>query len=135
LLTRSRQAAIVFHERLAADRRFLVPFAPELDILVWAVRAPSIAASSQLAKRIFAGVARENLHLALTQLPLHFFPAPAWPCENTSPTPEASVTCLRSVLMKPEHLEWLDTIWSKLDQVTDEVLANLNVEKSQSDEQ
>ena len=26
-----------------------------------------------------------------------------------------TITCLRSVLMKPEHREWLDRIWSILD--------------------
>ena len=26
-----------------------------------------------------------------------------------------TVTCLRSVLMKPEHSEWLDHIWGILD--------------------
>ena len=30
-----------------------------------------------------------------------------------------TITCLRSVLMKPEHREWLDTIWSILDQAAD----------------
>jgi hypothetical protein len=25
------------------------------------------------------------------------------------------VTCLRSVLMKPEHLLWLDHLWQRLD--------------------
>jgi hypothetical protein len=66
-------------------------------------------------------------------LPLRFFPAEAWPCESATTNPDASVTCLRSVLMKPEHLDWIDTIWSKLDQATEEVLANLNPEESRSD--
>ena len=29
-----------------------------------------------------------------------------------------TVTCLRSVLMKPEHREWLDRIWQILDAST-----------------
>jgi hypothetical protein len=28
-----------------------------------------------------------------------------------------SVTCLRSCLMKPEHEEWVDAIWSILDKL------------------
>ncbi len=31
--------------------------------------------------------------------------------------------------MKPEHLEWLEAIWSRLSQVTDEVLAQPPAER------
>ena len=31
---------------------------------------------------------------------------------------QATVTCLRSVLMKPEHREWTGRIWSLLDEAT-----------------
>ncbi len=118
-LESSREAAMHLHQQICADRRFLSPFAPELDILVWAVRADSIAASSRLAQEIFAAAARQDLHLALAQLPTAFFPPGSW----TDQHQQASITCLRSVLMKPEHLDWVETIWSKLTQVTDEVLA------------
>jgi hypothetical protein len=82
-LRSSREAAMLLHKKICADGRFLSPFAPELDILVWAVRAGSVAASSRLAQQIFAAAAREDLHLALAQLPSRFFlrlvarPAPA----------------------------------------------------------
>jgi hypothetical protein len=109
---------MLLHQKISADDRFLVPFAPELDILVWAARADTIQASSRLAQQIFAAAAQENLHLALAHLPGRFFPAGSWPDQQ-----QGTVTCLRSVLMKPEHLSWLPTIWSKLSQVTGEVLA------------
>jgi hypothetical protein len=32
------------------------------------------------------------------------------------------VTCLRSVLMKPEHEAWLDRIWERLTASCDEVM-------------
>ena len=86
---------------------------------MWAVRADTVAASSRLAQQIFAAAAREDLHLALAQLPSRFFPSGSWADQHQ----QSSVTCLRSVLMKPEHLEWVDAIWSRLSQVTDEVLA------------
>jgi hypothetical protein len=38
--------------------------------------------------------------------------ADIWP----SAADAAMVTCLRSVLMKPEHLTWVDEIWKRLDQ-------------------
>jgi tyrosine decarboxylase / aspartate 1-decarboxylase len=115
----SRDAAVLLHEKICADGRFLSPFPPELDILVWTVRAPTVEASSRLAQQVFAATARQDLHLALAQLPSRFFPSGSW----AGPEQQSSVTCLRSVLMKPEHLHWLDQIWSRLSHVTDEVLA------------
>jgi tyrosine decarboxylase / aspartate 1-decarboxylase len=118
-LASSREAAMLLQQKICADDRFVSPFAPELDILVWAVRAGNVTASCQLAQQIFAAAARKNLHLALAQLPTSFFPAGTWPDQ----TQQETVTCLRSVLMKPEHLSWLQEIWSRLSQVTAEVLA------------
>jgi tyrosine decarboxylase / aspartate 1-decarboxylase len=117
-LESSREAALALHRKICADPRFLSPFAPELDILVWAVRAENVAASSQRAQAVFVAAAHENLHLALAQVPCSFFPPGSW-----ADPQQASVTCLRSVLMKPEHLDWLEAIWSRLSQVTDQVLA------------
>ncbi|HEY4050764.1 MAG TPA: aminotransferase class I/II-fold pyridoxal phosphate-dependent enzyme [Acidobacteriaceae bacterium] len=120
-LCRCRQAALELHQRIRADRRFVSPFRPELDIVVWAVRSPSIAESSDRAQRIFAEAALRDLHLALVQLPVAFFPP--WSDQNQNgPT---AVTCLRSVLMKPEHLDWLDVLWDRLSIATDRVLAGL----------
>jgi tyrosine decarboxylase / aspartate 1-decarboxylase len=118
-LRRSREAAVLLHKKISADSRFLSPFPPELDILVWAVRGDTVAASSRLAQQIFTAAASQNLHLAVAQLPSRFFPSGSWPDQHQ----QRSVTCLRSVLMKPEHLDWLDAIWSRLSQVTDEVRA------------
>lgn len=110
-LGRCREAALAMHERLREDPRFVTPFQPELDILVWGVRASSVAEASRLAQRILEEAARRGLHLALVQLPLSLFPAGSWPDGDSEPI----VTCLRSVLMKPEHLDWLDRIWAILD--------------------
>jgi tyrosine decarboxylase / aspartate 1-decarboxylase len=115
----SREAAVLLHKKICADERFLSPFPPELDILVWAVRAGTVEASSRLAQQIFAAAAREDLHLALAQLPSRFFSSGSWADQGR----QSSVTCLRSVLMKPEHLDWIDAIWSRLSHVTRKVLA------------
>jgi hypothetical protein len=118
-LRSSREAAMLMHQKICADARWVSPFPPELDILVWAVRGDTVATSSRLAQWIFAAAARENLHLALAQLPSRFFPHGSWPDQDQ----HDSITCLRSVLMKPEHLEWLPAIWNRLNQVTDQMLA------------
>jgi len=106
-LNKCRTACLRFHARLAADGRFVIPLKPELDILVWGVRAASVAEASRLAQEIFDEAAKSDLHLALVKLPLELFPAETWIDRGGALT----VTCLRSVLMKPEHLEWVDRIW------------------------
>lgn len=114
----SRAAALALHEKLRADRRFLSAFPPELDIVVWAPRAGKVSQASALARAIFSEAARRQLHLALAHLPVEFFDLAAANMERDA----ESITCLRSVLMKPEHLPWLDRIWEILDQATNAVL-------------
>ena len=109
---------MLMQQRICTDRRWISPFVPELDILVWAVRADTVAASSRIAQQIFSAAAQENLHLALAQLPSKFFPPGSWSDQDQ----HGLVTCLRSVLMKPEHLDWLEEIWSRLSKVADQVL-------------
>jgi glutamate/tyrosine decarboxylase-like PLP-dependent enzyme len=107
-LAASRRAALLLTERLAEDSRFVVPFAPELDIVVWAARAKSASASSALAQCIFDEAARRGLHLALAQLPAAFF-GRSWPELKAD---QENIRCLRSVLMKPEHEGWVDRIYT-----------------------
>lgn len=116
MLDSCRAAALELHRRLQATPAFVAPIAPELDIVVWAVRGASVAESSTRARKIFEEAARRDLHLALVQLPLGMFPG-VWPGAD-APT----VTCLRSVLMKPEHRAWMDAIWERLIAAVEEVL-------------
>ena len=81
--------------------------APELDIVVWKAKADTPQRSSELAQQIFAACAARNLHLALVQLPQRWFHQETPLRESL----EEPVTCLRSVLMKPEHQSWLGRIW------------------------
>lgn len=117
-LEAGREAALALHARLARDARFVAGFAPELDIVVWTPRAGTTGAASDLARRIFDETARRGLHLALAELPAEFFDlAGAGIVKDRD-----RVTCLRSVLMKPEHREWVGPIWDVLDQSTEAVL-------------
>src|SRR5881296_3251026 len=117
-LGEGRTAALALYEKLRADARFLTAFPPELDILVWAPRARRASEASQLARRIFAEAARRGLHLALAELPVEFLDLAAAGMERDRDT----VTCLRSVLMKPEHRAWVDRIWELLDGAASAVL-------------
>jgi tyrosine decarboxylase / aspartate 1-decarboxylase len=114
-----RSAALDLYRRVAADARFVAAFEPELDIVIFMPRAVSVSKSSALSRRIFDAAAGRNLHLAVAELPVEFFAANLKSVEQDRPT----VTCLRSVLMKPEHKDWLPRIWQTLSEATDEVLA------------
>jgi len=107
-------AARELDRRLRSSNAF-IPFAskPELDIVVWRANARSAEENSALAQQIFDGCAALNLHLALVQLPEAMFHQGAVMAHTESDSGTA-VTCLRSVLMKPEHAEWLDEIWNRL---------------------
>jgi tyrosine decarboxylase / aspartate 1-decarboxylase len=116
-LKSGRTAALDLDRRLRADSRFeaLAGGVAELDIVVWKLKAATTEEASALAQRIFAACACRDLHLALVQLPLFWFE----PDESHKAVP---VTCLRSVLMKPEHEAWLARIWDRLSAACGEVL-------------
>jgi hypothetical protein len=116
-LAKSRDAALRLFGRLKADERFVVAFEPELDLVIFAARAESVSAASGLPRRIFEAAAKRGLHLALAELPVDFFAGAFGVMERDRET----ITCLRSVLMKPEHLDWIDRIWETLIAATDEV--------------
>jgi tyrosine decarboxylase/aspartate 1-decarboxylase len=117
-LAMGRAAAVELDRRLRADERFeaLAAGGPELDIVVWKIKAATVAKASELGQSIFSTCAGRNLHLALVQLPQFWFGP-----ERDSSIVEGYVTCLRSVLMKPEHEAWLDRIWSELNVACAEV--------------
>jgi glutamate/tyrosine decarboxylase-like PLP-dependent enzyme len=117
-LETGREAALLLHQRLAADERFALPNAPPaLDIVFWAPRGETPAESSARSQAIFDEARRRDLYLALATLPTRYFPNGTWPSQEHSAL-EDHVTCLRSVVMKPEHLAWMDEIWSRLDSAT-----------------
>ena len=111
-LARGREAALALHARISADPRFVAGFAPELDIVTWAVRADTTTAASRRARTVFEEAGRRGLHLAVAELPSSFFAFARAGVKVDS----ATVTCLRSVLMKPEHADWVDRIWDLLGQ-------------------
>jgi glutamate/tyrosine decarboxylase-like PLP-dependent enzyme len=122
-LARGRAAALELDRRLREDEvgRFqaLAGGGPELDIVVWKAKAETPERASELAQKIFAACATRDLHLALVELPLRWFqPADGSELANGA----GLVTCLRSVLMKPEHEEWLDEIWERLTAACAEVV-------------
>ena len=111
-----REAALDLYERLRGDKRFITAFPPELDIVVFAPRAASVTEASLLARKVFDAAATRDLHLAVAELPTEFFAADMNGMKGDRPT----LTCLRSVLMKPAHREWVGRIWGILAEATRE---------------
>jgi tyrosine decarboxylase / aspartate 1-decarboxylase len=119
-LEQCREAALEFHRRVQSDQRFVAGFLPELDIVIFAPRAKRTSEASALSRRIFEAAAKRNLHLAVAELPVDFFEPRLAEMERD----KANFTCLRSVLMKPEHREWIGRIWEILSESTNEVLGS-----------
>jgi glutamate/tyrosine decarboxylase-like PLP-dependent enzyme len=106
-----REAAQMLHRSLNQDPRFAPLFPPELDIVVWAIRAETASESSARARRIFAAAAERDLHLALATFLRVML-------EGSAPVARRDadeIVCLRACVMKPEHREWMPEILERLD--------------------
>lgn len=112
-LEKSIQAALMLYQNLVDHPKFLVAMPPELDIVVWAPKAPNVKAISNLSQQFFDLSAQSDLHFALIKLPKSILKSHwahlEWDDEH--------VTLLRSCLMKSEHLDWMDEIWSRVKHV------------------
>jgi glutamate/tyrosine decarboxylase-like PLP-dependent enzyme len=121
-----RSAALALYEKASSDDRFLTAFAPELDIVVFAPQGASLAEISAKSRSIFAAAAERGLHLAVADLPASLFGSRSPSIRRDRET----VTCLRSVLMKPEHLDWIDRIWQIIASSVDAVQNPKSVQPS-----
>jgi tyrosine decarboxylase/aspartate 1-decarboxylase len=112
-----REAALTLYKRLADDDRFKTILAPELDIVVWAPQGSRVSQISKMSEQLFQEAMKHHLYLATFRYPtsqLHNI----W---SDVEFDQSYVTCLRSCLMKPEHLEWIDQIWRILDRSIDQL--------------
>ena len=107
-LEKGRQAALKFWRAIEGDGRVTVAFEPELDILCFVPRGDSFSEVSAGSRRIFEMAAKQDLHLAVAELPAKFW------SRSMGEGNRNTVTCLRSVLMKPEHLEWVEDMVERL---------------------
>jgi glutamate/tyrosine decarboxylase-like PLP-dependent enzyme len=104
-------AAQDFWRRLQDNEHYRPLVQPELDIVVFVAAAADARQASKKARQVFELAAKHELHLALSEMPVDlvrlYLP-------ELRANREA-VTCLRSVLMKPEHGVWLDRMMAVLD--------------------
>ena len=110
-LDKSLRAARALYAYLDQSDRYQVLMQPELDIVVYAAVAADAAAASEKASAIFAQAAKRDLHLALVNLPSAIV-SHYWSALEIN---RETVVCLRSCLLKPEHLDWIDEIGAILD--------------------
>jgi len=113
----SLRAARDFWKLLNDSKNYQPLMQPELDIVVYAVDAADARQASDRARQVFKAAAQKELHLALIELPLGLV-------RNYLPELEANaetVTCLRSVLMKPEHADWVDRIMAILEDCAEDL--------------
>ena len=109
-LERSHKAALILHDKIKADDRFISVMEPEMDIVVWAPNGSSLSQISKRSSELFHEAARKNIHLALINYPKRLL-NDNW---HQVAKDQEHVTCLRSCLMKPEHLDIVDEIWETL---------------------
>jgi glutamate/tyrosine decarboxylase-like PLP-dependent enzyme len=119
ILQTTREAALDLYQRIAGSSVFQPLFQPDLDLLVWAPRADNAAEASRLSQRIFDACAERGLHLALTRCRRSMVEPH---CADLEWGGESTMLCLRSCLMKPEHREWMDRIWSVLHETASQAL-------------
>jgi tyrosine decarboxylase/aspartate 1-decarboxylase len=109
-LEAGREAALTLHAALRDDHRFAPVFVPELDIVVWAVRAKTASEASVRAREVFNAAAQRDLHLALATFPRAMVEASGvatqWDVDE--------IVCLRACVMKPEHRAWMPEIVARL---------------------
>jgi len=117
-LARSRKAARRLVDLVLEDDRYLTAWEPDLDIVVWVPNGKTAIDISNTSQKLFDRCAVHNIHLALFKVPTLMlaegFPQIQWNMDT--------VTCLRACLMKPEHLQYLDEIWMRINRAANEVI-------------
>ncbi|MEM7217657.1 MAG: aminotransferase class V-fold PLP-dependent enzyme [Pseudomonadota bacterium] len=111
MLASARAAGVALYDYLDGTDAWLPVLEPDLDILVWAPRAPSLSAMSAHSQQLFDRLAARDIHLALLKTPVDLLGPQFAGVERDA----AELVCLRACLMKPEHLDWLPTLIDALE--------------------
>ncbi|TRX58778.1 aspartate aminotransferase family protein [Fulvivirga sp. M361] len=101
------KAAMDLYSKITDNNNFVPLHMPETDIVIWAPKDESLSQISKRSKALFQKCAAQNIHLALFNYPTRLLPD-HW---GSIKKDREQVTCLRSSLMKWEHVDWVDRIW------------------------
>ena len=108
-LAKSTKAAMELYKKLDESEQFIPLVKPETDIVVWAIKGDTTTQMSELANQCFIEAEKNDLYLSLYK-----FPTSKLNSSDAFNIDSEYLTCLRSCLMKPEHLDWLEEIYSRL---------------------
>ncbi len=117
-LSQCRQAAMELHYWLHESEYFTPLFGPQLDIVCWIVNSDSASRASELSNQVFDAAYQRDLHLAVASVP-HSMCTALQCIDNWD---QDNVTVLRACVMKPEHLEHMNTLTEMLTDVVKDVL-------------
>lgn len=113
-LEAGRDAALQLWRALAQDDRLAARFAvllpPDLDVVVWAVRAASARAASAQARVLQRAAQSAGLHLSMARLPRAM--VEPWQAVTLWDAPD--VVVLRACVMKPLQRDWMPRILDAL---------------------
>ncbi len=110
-LEAGRRAATGLYEWLLSQPMFVPLMPPELDIVVWGLRATSASVASAQARAFFEAARQHDVYLALATMPQQLVE----PLGFITHWDQPQLTCLRATFMKPEHEPWLPEIIRRLE--------------------
>lgn len=108
-LSQSRSATIRLYEMLNACKDFVTITQPETDIVVWSLKGESTEQMSEKANAFFKKAEANQLYLSLYKFPTEKLDNPDFEINSEF------LVCLRSSVMKPEHEDWLEEIWKRME--------------------
>ena len=114
-LSKSRQAALHLSNLIKNEPRFILLTEPDLDIVCWGIKAHNTEEMSRLARELFSQCESRGLYLALMNHPVDKIDIEGVELKDTH------LVCLRSCLMKENHLEWIPQIWGIIQQSLEEM--------------
>ena len=107
-LSKSRTAALDLYSKLEGNDQFYTFVKPETDIVVWSLNGPSTSKMSERANQFFHEAEKNQLYLSIYKYPTSKLKNVSFDIDSEY------LTCLRSSLMKPEHLEWMNELWKRV---------------------
>ncbi len=114
-ISKCRYAALMLAEKIKSDKRFKLILEPELDIVVWVINGKNTKEISELSRKFFSKAEENKLYLSILNYPSSKIQ------DKEILINSENVTCLRSCLMKPEHLDWIDELWNRIEKTMNEI--------------
>lgn len=113
-LSNCLNAAKTLYSKLLENGNWILPYKPDLDILIFAPKCSRVSEISEASQTMFDKAEENGLYLALYKMPSESLKAVIPEIEVDRPT----VTLLRSTLMKWNHLDYIGDIFRILKSIS-----------------